>query len=139
MYWSAPRTGDLSIHYKCGGMIKTNKPETNAECLYSKASSSDFWRLDRERGYVERVHRVPRWESFTPVGVSECPVEFREIGVKRSTIAELASGKKSIHHDIWVGEKAHSRESKMWTGVTRFKLLTVSSSPAKQSAQVTKS
>ncbi|CAE7412366.1 RE1 [Symbiodinium pilosum] len=98
-------------------------PEERGEaCLHSSHEKQDFWRLDRARGVIERVHRSPRWERFTPIGVGECPVEFGSIGVERTTIANLSSGKRIISSDIWVGSNAYLRENEAWTGITRFQL-----------------
>ena len=73
--------------------------------LYSKGDDEDFWRIDHNKGDLERVHRRPRWRRFTPIGVHGCPVRFQEIGVDRR---HLGRGFRS--------------ETEPWTGVTRFKM-----------------
>ena len=99
------------------------EPQSSVEpCLYGKHEHNDFWRVDQEKGYLERVHRCPRRERFTPIGVSECPVDFKNIGVQRTTFANLSSGKRCVASDIWVGEQAYTREPEYWTGITRFEL-----------------
>ena len=89
--------------------------------LYSGQEDVDYCRVDHNKGYLEHVQRKPRWKRFTPIGVPNCPVAFQEIGVDRTTIADLASGRKSVQKDIWVGEDAFRSEIEAWTGITRFK------------------
>ena len=102
--------------------IRKPDEQSSAECLHSLHDKTDYWRIDSERRWVERVHRRPRWERFTPIGVGECPVDFKEFGVHRTTFANFSSGKRQIYEDIWVGRHAHDREVESWTGVTRFNL-----------------
>ena len=94
--------------------IREPDEQSSAECLHSSHDKTDYWRIDSERRWVERVHRRPRWERFTPIGVGECPVDFKEFG--------FSSGRRQIYEDIWVGTHAHDREVESWTGVTRFSL-----------------
>ena len=100
---------------------------SEANCFQVQAGqqagwNSDFWRLDRKRGILERIHRTPRWGKFTPIGVGECPVPFAEIGVQRTTFANTVSGKKQVSSDVWVGSSAYELLKEPWTGVTRFTL-----------------
>ena len=53
--------------------------QSSAECLHSLHDKTDYWRIDSERRWVERVHRRPRWERFAPIGVGECPVDLKSL------------------------------------------------------------
>ena len=84
---------------------QNSQPEDKKEsetCLQSSHEPGNFWKLDREKGWLDRVHRNPRWVRFTPTRVMGCPV--------RATHAVFASGKKSLLTDIWVRENGHVAE-----------------------------
>ena len=102
--------------------LQQRQSESKEVSLYSSSDKTDFWRYDSATAVLERIHRVPRWERFTPIGVQECPVGIDRIGVERTTMANLHSGRRQMSHDIWVGPDAHISENEMWTGVTRFQV-----------------
>ena len=97
------------------------QPSPNEACFQSFHGQSDFWRMDKQRGFLERVHRQPRWVRFTPVGVGECPVAIGDLGVHRITFCKpLSSQRTKAIEDTWVGTAANASEGQAWTGVTRF-------------------
>ena len=63
---------------------QNSQPEDKKEsetCLQNSHEPGDFWKLDRKKGWLDRIHRNPRWVRFTPIGVMGCPVSIDEIGV----------------------------------------------------------
>ena len=113
--------------------VKKPESQDTSECLHSRHDTADFWKLDSERRWIDRVHCNPRWNRFTPIGVGECPVGFEEFGVHRTTFANFISGKKHVFHDTWVGATAHDCEAESWTGVTRIFLQSSQDSAAHSS------
>ena len=75
----------------------------------------DFWKRGRN-GEVIRVHNRPRYQLFTPVGVTDCPVDLRDLEVFRDTIRSGGTGERSF----WVGTCAHQRTPFPWQGETWF-------------------
>ena len=105
--------------------VKGDKSDavTPEQHFQSSSVQFDYWKLDRAKGYLDRVHVQPRKVRFTPIGVSECPVGFGEIGVKRITHKTESSPLKfSVIADHWVGQGAYQDEGHEWTGFTRFYL-----------------
>ena len=105
--------------------VKGDKSDavTSEQCFQSSSVQFDYWKLDRVKGYLDRVHVQPRKVRFTPIGVSECPVGFGGIGVKRTTHKTESSPLKfSVIADHWVGQGAYQDEGHEWTGFTRFYL-----------------
>ena len=100
--------------------VKQQKPLDDS-CMYSTAGEGDFWRVDRQRGFLERVHRRPRWERFTPIGVRECPVALGDLDARRTTyLKTISSLQTNTVNDVWVGPDSHHTEAEAWIGVTRF-------------------
>ena len=75
----------------------------------------DFWRKGA-RGEIIRVHVVPRFQLFTPVGSVDCPVDLIKLEAYRDTFREGGTGER----DFWTGTNAHRRTTFPWTGETVF-------------------
>ena len=109
--------------------VKEHKPQTpsteerkNEEAMTVEQSNAndharDFWRRGKH-GEVIRVHNVPRYQMFTPVGVEGCPVDLRGLEVFRDTILQGKTAERSY----WVGTCAHKRLPFPWRGETIFYL-----------------
>ena len=72
----------------------------------------DFWRRGRD-GEVIRVHVVPRYQLYTPVGSEDCCVDLRKLEVYRDTFLKGQTGER----DYWTGQR-HIRENP-FLGVVR--------------------
>ena len=75
----------------------------------------DFWKRGKH-GEVIHVHVKPRFQLFTPVGVSDRPVDLRELEVYRDTFQNGDTGERSF----WLGTCAHKRTPFPCTGETWF-------------------
>ena len=78
---------------------------------------SDFWRKG-DHGDIIRMHVVPRFQLFTPVGSMDCPVELKKLEAYRGTFREGGTGER----DYWTGTNAHRRTTFPWIGETVFLL-----------------
>ena len=83
----------------------------------TSTAPTDFWKRG-PNGEVIRVHQIPRYQKFTPVGMIDCPVDLRELGVHRMT-ERRGFG---VDKDYWVGTLAHAKFPELWTGQTCFYL-----------------
>ena len=81
----------------------------------------DSWERD-SFGQVIRVHRVPRLQLFSPVGILDCPVDLRALGLERVTHGCDIDGHKWCNKDFWPGTKGHLKMPKLWTGKTVFRV-----------------
>ena len=77
----------------------------------------DFWRRG-PKGEVIRVHVVPRYQLYTPVGSEDCPVDLRKLEMYRDTL--LKGG--GVERDYWTGTTAHKRKPFPWCGETVFRI-----------------
>ena len=59
-------------------------------------------------------------EKCSPIGVPDCPVDIRELGAQRITVAVSSSGKSWNERDFWPGTRGHAATSESWTGKTIF-------------------
>ena len=94
-------------------------PENSSSCNIASAdtissSMHDFWKWGTN-GELIRVHRTPRENKFTPIGV-DCPVDIRDLSSRRVTCL----GKNRTETDFWVGTHAYQRTGFLWTGSTSF-------------------
>ena len=97
-----------------------NEPSKEEEAMLvgqsgTEGHASDFWRRGKN-GEVIRVHVVPRYQLFTPVGVVDCPIDLRGLEVYRDTHQRGCAGERSY----WVGTLAHKRTPFPWVGETVF-------------------
>ena len=98
--------------------IEPSKADTEPTVLYSSNVTlpmQDFWTRG-SHGELIRVHQKPRRTKFTPIGVPNCPVELRDLDVRRVTQV----GRNRIETDFWVGTRAYQDLGQSWTGTTTF-------------------
>ena len=81
----------------------------------------DSWEL-KKQGQVVRIHHVPRWKRFSPIGVPGCPVDIRNLGVERTTFARFESGETWNEKGFWPGTRGHASLPALWTGKTTFEV-----------------
>jgi hypothetical protein len=81
----------------------------------------DSWELNKH-GQVVRIHHVPRWKRFSPIGVPGCPVDIRNLVVERTTFARFESGETWNEKDFWPGTRGHASLPALWTGKTTFEV-----------------
>ena len=94
------------------------EPQTEATCNNSFASSpplQDFWKWKSDSELV-RVHQQPRFVTFTPIGISDCPVDIGKLSAHRVT----SYGDGRVEKDFWVGTRACKTSDRPWTGTTTF-------------------
>ena len=99
--------------------IKWAKEVTTDSVANTATDIKDTWEVDGH-GQVIRIHHVPRRKMFSPIGVPDCPVDIRELGVQRITVAVSSSGKSWNERDFWPGTRGHAATSESWTGKTVF-------------------
>lgn len=89
-----------------------------AECLLGDVC--DFWDVS-QADQVVRVHQVPRYRMFSPVGVLDCPVDLGSLELERQTFGKDTTGKTWHHRDFWPGSASHAELTKAWVGKTVFR------------------
>ena len=94
------------------------KPETVLKCTEDEG---DSWEQDSQ-GQVVRVHWIPRTQLFSPIGILDCPVDLRRLGVERVTCGRFANGKSWCNKDFWPGTRGHAKMQQPWIGKTIFKI-----------------
>lgn len=99
--------------------IKWAKEVTTDSVVNTATDLKDTWEVDGH-GQVIRIHHVPRRKMFSPIGVPDCPVDIRELGAQRITVAVSSSGKSWNERDFWPGTRGHAATSESWTGKTIF-------------------
>ena len=102
-----------------GSAEKEKELSQEASCLQStdyKMSPPvhDFWTWGSKSELI-RVHRRPRNVKFTPIGISDCPVDIRRLSARRVT--DFGNREE---HDYWVGTSAYQKQDRFWTGTTKF-------------------
>ena len=95
------------------------KPETVLKC--TEEVEYDSWEQDSQ-GQVVRVHRIPRTQLFSPIGILDCPVDLRSLGVERVTCGRFPNGKSWCNKDFWPGTRGHAKMPQPWIGKTIFKI-----------------
>ena len=93
--------------------------ETALKC--TDLSVQDSWERDPS-GQVVRIHRVPRLQLFSPIGVMDCPVDLRSLSLERVTHGCSADGHSWCSQDFWPGTRGHAKMSQLWTGKTIFRV-----------------
>lgn len=100
----------------------TSQSESRSSSEINHAASlEDSWELG-PKGQVVRIHNVPRWKRFSPIGVPGCPVDIRNFGVERMTVANFESGDQWTEKDFWPGTRGYAPLHAPWTGKTKFEV-----------------
>ena len=77
-------------------------------------SVHDFW-MWRGNNELVRVHQKPRLVKFTPIGITDCPVDLRKLSARRVT-----NFGNRAETDYWVGTRAFQKFERAWTETTSF-------------------
>ena len=99
----------LAENTTCGDMESANQVND-----IKFPSMHDFWTW-RDSHELVRVHQKPRVVKFTPIGITDCPVDLRKLSAQRVT-----NFGNRTETDFWVGTRAFQRQERPWTGTTSF-------------------
>ena len=101
--------------------VASKSPENETVLKCTEEVRQDTWEQDSS-GQVIRVHHVPRYQLFSPVGILDCPVDLRTLGLERVTRGCDSNGHRWYNKDFWPGTRGHAKMSNLWTGKTIFKV-----------------
>jgi hypothetical protein len=90
--------------------------ETNFKVdVQTNEKPRDFWQTGPGE-QIRRIHVIPRRNRFVPIGVTECPVDIRDLRAVRET--RVKGG--TVECDFWTGSRGAAPMSEFWTGETIF-------------------